>query len=408
MEPGLIGFSIAATVIYDYCVIGGGIVGLSTAYALVRRDPLASILMLEKEGEVASHQTGHNSGVIHAGIYYAPGSLKAALCATGLQATKEFCTENSIPFKNCGKLIVATNELEHRRILALLDRATANNVNVEYVSCEELREWEPEITGLAALHSPDTAIVDYRLMASTLADLLERSGVVIQLGVAIDRIFEGASGVEVGNGEQSWQCRKLVVCAGLQADRLARTAGLKVDFRIIPFRGEYFRLPTEKNQLISRLIYPAPDPSLPFLGVHLTRMIDGSVTVGPNAVLGFAREGYSKFSINAADILSFTGFGGFWRMIWANRNHAFKELASSISKRRYLEECQKYCPTLEVGDLLPHRAGIRAQLVTAGGDAIHDFLFLKTDRMLHVCNAPSPAATSALPIGEMIADRLKD
>jgi L-2-hydroxyglutarate oxidase len=394
--------------IFDYCVIGGGIVGLSTAYALLRREPGASIILIEKESRVGAHQTGHNSGVIHAGIYYAPGSLKATLCAEGLRATKQFCAEYDIPVETCGKLIVSTDDVEHKRLEDLLHRASANKAKVSYVPAGLLREMEPAISGNGALHSPETAIVDYRLVAETLARLLQREGVEIRLGETVDRICEQATHVEVGNPGQSWQCRRLVVCAGLQADRLARIARLDVDFRIIPFRGEYFQLPKDKSQIVSHLIYPAPDPSVPFLGVHLTRMIDGSVTVGPNAVLGLAREGYAKLSFNPTDVLSFVSFGGFWKMMWANRGHAWHEAMSSISRQRYLEQCQKYCPSLILDDLKPYRAGIRAQLVTAEGTALHDFHFIQTERSLHVCNAPSPAATSALPIGKMIAQRLSE
>lgn len=392
--------------IYDYCVIGGGIVGLATAYSLIERQPGISILLLEKESDVGFHQTGHNSGVIHAGIYYAPNSLKAALCAKGIRATKEFCAENDIPVETCGKLIVATNSVEIERISALWERAKANAVNVNYLNEDELREMEPAIAGVAALLSPDTAIVDYGLVARKLAALIQAQNGEICLGTPVDRIRELGDWVEVGGGSRSWKCRKLVVCGGLQADRLARSAGLNVGFRIVPFRGEYFRLPSAKNQIVSHLIYPAPDPSLPFLGVHLTRMIDGSVTVGPNAVLGLAREGYPKFSFDLRDTASFVSFPGFWRLMWANRNHAMHEFKGSLSKRRYLDECRKYCPSLEIEDLLPYRAGIRAQLVNSRGEALHDFHFLETGRMLHVCNAPSPAATSALPIGAMIADKL--
>jgi L-2-hydroxyglutarate oxidase len=392
--------------IYDYCVVGGGIVGLSTAYAILRRQPGASILLIEKEAGVGKHQTGHNSGVIHAGIYYAPGTLKARLCIEGLRATKEFCAEHDIPVETCGKLIVSTTPLEHKRLEGLLERASANKANVEYVSAECLREWEPAIVGNGALHSPNTAIVDYSLIAKTLSQQLRRGGVEIVLGTAIDRIREHAADVEVGDDGNSWRCRRLIVCAGLQSDRMARAAGLEVDFQIIPFRGEYFQLPKEKSHIVSHLIYPTPDPSVPFLGVHLTRMIDGSVTVGPNAVLSLSREGYDKFSVSPKDVVSYASFAGFWKMIWANRRHAWHELTVSLSKQRYLKECQKYCPSLTLEDLRPYRAGIRAQLVTNKGAALHDFHFMATDRTLHVCNAPSPAATSALPIGEMIAGRI--
>lgn len=394
------------TMIYDFCIIGGGIIGLATARALLERHPCAGIILVEKENDFGIHQTGHNSGVIHAGIYYAPGSLKALLCREGLHATIDFCQAQNIRFEQCGKLIVATNPVEEKRIDDLYDRAIANGLPLRRLNADQLRECEPAVTGTSALLSPETAIVDYREVCEKLAKSLAVQGVEFALGKEVESLSEQPGHVDISAGGVSWSARHLVVCGGLQADRLARLAGLEVKFRIIPFRGEYFQLPASRNKLVSHLIYPAPDPSLPFLGVHLTRMVDGGVTVGPNAVIGFSREGYPKLSFNLRDTASFVSFTGFWKLIWKHRRHTFQELKGSLLPSAYLQECRKYCPELALSDLLPYRAGIRAQVVQSDGTAIHDFLFAQTDRMLHVCNAPSPAATSAIPIGRMIAARL--
>lgn len=390
---------------FDYCIIGGGLVGFASAMELIGIDTGARVLLLEKESAPGQHQTSHNSGVIHAGIYYAPGSLKARLCREGLDATKAFCREHRIPFEECGKLIVATNELELERINALHDRAISNGLNLERIDRAELIRREPNITGVAALLSPDTAIVDFGLVCNKIAEHVSKQGAVIRYGMQVTRINESDSHVEIACRDHSFKAKKLIVCGGLQADRLARMAGVDIDFHIVPFRGEYYQLPQDKNSIIQHLIYPAPDPSLPFLGIHLTRMIDGSVTVGPNAVIGFAREGYPKLSFSLSDTLDFMGFPGFWSLMYKHMDHAIHELAVSCSKLSYVRECQKYCPSLCIDDLRPYRAGIRAQVVSSKGEAIHDFLFKQTDRMLHVCNAPSPAATSAIPIGKMIARR---
>ncbi|MFH1814745.1 MAG: L-2-hydroxyglutarate oxidase [Pseudomonadota bacterium] len=391
--------------VYEYCIVGGGIVGFATAMKLIESDPGARVLLLEKEPEPGRHQTSHNSGVIHAGIYYAPGSLKAKLCREGLTATKAFCLDHGIPFEECGKLIVATNDVELERINSLYERATANGLNLEKIDGADLARREPNITGVAALFSPDTAIVDFGLVCRRIADQVSMQGAVILYGMQVSRIEEAENHVEISCGDENFKARKLIACGGLQADRLARMAGLKIDFHIVPFRGEYYQLPREKSNIVKHLIYPAPDPSLPFLGIHLTRMIDGSVTVGPNAVIGFAREGYPKLSFSLRDTLDFIGFPGFWKLMYEYRKHAAHELIVSFSKKAYVRECKKYCPSLSIDDLRPYRAGIRAQLVSSKGEAIHDFLFKQTDRMLHVCNAPSPAATSAIPIGGMIADQ---
>jgi len=389
----------------DFCVIGGGIVGLATAMQLLRRNPGASLVLLEKEQALAVHQTGHNSGVIHSGIYYAPGSLKADLCKRGERATKEFCAEHGIPFVTCGKTLVATSALELERMAALAERAVLNGIEVEHLDAAELRRREPNIAGLGALFVPATAIVDYRQVCAAMARDIQSLGGEIVLGARVTAIEEAADHVTVRAGARTVHTRRLVACAGLQSDRVARLAGLPVSHQIVPFRGEYYRLPSARNGIIQSLIYPIPDPELPFLGIHLTRMIDGGVTVGPNAVLGFAREGYRKLSVDVGDVAHYLFFPGLWKVLARYRKSVRAELAGSLFKSAYLKECRKYCPSLESSDLLPYEAGIRAQAVQRDGTLVHDFLFLESPRTLHVCNAPSPAATSAIPIGQMIAER---
>ena len=392
--------------IHDFCIIGGGIVGLATAMELLKRQPGASLVILEKEPVLAKHQTGHNSGVIHAGIYYAPGSLKADLCKRGAEATKQFCREHGIKFEVCGKLLVASSPLEMQRMEALYARAQLNGMQVERLNAEQLCQREPNIVGLGGLFLDATGIVDYRQVCETMAQVIRRNGGQICLERTVTAIHENTDTVTVNTEGETWQARHLVVCAGLQSDRLARLAGIRIDHQIIPFRGEYFRLPAAKNNIVNHLIYPIPDPELPFLGVHLTRMIDGSVTVGPNAVLGLGRENYRKFSVNWRDVAQYASFPGFWKTLWQNLGSGTTEMKNSLFKSGYLEQCRKYCPSLTLDDLLPYEAGIRAQAVMRDGSLVHDFLFAQTSRMLHVCNAPSPAATSAMPIGAMIADRL--
>lgn len=394
--------------IFDYCVIGGGIVGLATAMRLLETYPGSSLILLEKEEALGRHQTGHNSGVIHAGIYYPPGSLKAELCRKGADATKAFCQENGIRFDVCGKLLVATSALEVQRMEALHERSKQNTIEVHRVSEGELNEREPNISGLGALFVPSTGIVSYADVCQAMGRRIKTLGGEIRLSTRVTGIREAIDSIDIVSAGENWQAKKLVVCGGLQSDRLAVLAGLSIEHRIVPFRGEYYRLPASKNDIVRHLIYPVPDPALPFLGVHLTRMIDGSVTVGPNAVIGFAREGYPRLSFNVSDTADYALFPGFWKTVFANRRSAVTELRNSLWKPGYLEECRKYCPSLDLADLLPHEAGIRAQAVRKDGALIHDFLFAQTDRMLHVCNAPSPAATSAIPIAEMIVGRMAD
>jgi (S)-2-hydroxyglutarate dehydrogenase len=389
----------------DFCVIGGGIVGLATALELCRLKPGASIVLLEKESSLAVHQTGHNSGVIHAGIYYKPGSLKADLCRRGAEATKAYCLRHAIPFATPGKLVVATSDVEMQRMVALEANARQNGIAVERLDAAELHRREPNVRGLGALFVRDSGIVDYRRVCTAMADDLRAAGGVIELNTRVDAIAEDAAGVTIRAGDRSWIASRLIVCAGLQSDRLARLAGLAIDHQVIPFRGEYYLVRPEKSDIVTHLIYPVPDPDLPFLGIHLTPMIGGALTVGPNAVLGMAREGYGRFAFDLRDVSTFLRFPGFWKVVAQNLRSGTAEMRNSLSKARYLRECQKYCPDLQESDLQPYEAGIRAQAVMKDGTLVHDFLFLNTARMLHVCNAPSPAATSAIPIGEMIARR---
>jgi L-2-hydroxyglutarate oxidase len=391
---------------YDVAVIGGGIVGLATVQALRLRLPGEGILLLEAEDRVAAHQTGHNSGVIHAGVYYTPGSLKARLCRAGALATKDFCRANGIRFEEPGKLLVATSPVELRRMDELEHRVRTNGIPVERLSAEELHELEPEVRGLGALLVRSTGIVSYPEVAGALAAEAAANGVTLRLGARVIAIREGADGVSIDTAGETYRAARLVACAGLQADRIARLAGLPLEERIVPFRGEYFALIPARRSIVRHLVYPIPDPNLPFLGIHLTPLIDGTVTVGPNAVLGFAREGYRRGSVSRRDLADMATFPGFWRTLGRHWRSGLREIRNSIFKRGYLGECRRYCPSLRIDDLVPYPAGIRAQAVRRDGTLVEDFLFAQTDRMLHVINAPSPAATSSLPIGELIADRI--
>lgn len=391
-------------------VVGAGIVGLATARALLTRRPGSKLVVLDKADDVATAQTGHNSGVIHAGIYYAPGSLKARLCRAGERATKDFCDSNGIRYENVGKLVVATNEAELERMARLGERAAQNGLTLEHVDAGRLRELEPHVRGKGALLSPATGIVDFREVARAMAAEIVALGGRVVTRSQVRGITElaGLQGGEVVVESDSgdFRARRLIVCGGLQADRLAAMGGLDVDFRIVPFRGEYFQLPASRAGLVTRLIYPVPLPDLPFLGVHLSPTIDGRITVGPNAVLGFAREGYPKGSVRLRDVAAFAAFPGFWRFARTNARTGVAEMRDSAFRSGYLRAVGKYCPQLTLQDLRPYPAGIRAQAITRDGTSVEDFLFRETERQLHVCNAPSPAATSAIPIGEMIAKRL--
>jgi (S)-2-hydroxyglutarate dehydrogenase len=387
---------------FDLAVIGGGIVGLSTAMQMTERFPGISVAVLEKEPALARHQTGRNSGVIHAGVYYQPGSLKAEFCREGVEATTRFCRDQGIAYEQCGKLLVATEPAELPRMEALYERARANGIDVERLDKAEVARREPRIRSLGGLFVKTTGIVDYAQVAKAMAGVVAERGGAILTSSEVSHIEETPSGVTLDVGKDRIRARHVIAAAGLQADRIARLCGVDVDFRIVPFRGEYYRLGSDKDRIVNHLIYPIPDPELPFLGVHLTRMIGGYVTVGPNAVLAFAREGYGFGTISLRDLREMVAFRGFRKVIRANLKSGALEMVNSLLKSRYLELCRRYCPELELSDLSPYRAGVRAQAVLADGTMVHDFLIGETERTIHVLNAPSPAATSSIPIGRHI------
>lgn len=390
---------------YDFLVIGGGIVGVSTAWQLQQRYPQHRILLVDKEPTFAQHQTGHNSGVIHAGVYYAPGSLKSQFCRDGSKATIDFCRQQAIPFEQCGKLLVATSQAELVEMQALYVRCQQNRIEAELLDQDQLHEREPNIIGFGAIWVKATGIVDFQQVTAKMAEQFVALGGEVRMSTEVTALVEDADRVVAQTTTGEVTAGYLISCAGLLADRLVQMLGIDVDFQIIPFRGEYYQLPAKYNQLVKHLIYPIPDPELPFLGVHLTRMIDGSVTVGPNAVLGFKREGYGKVNFALRDTLEMLRFPGFWKVLQANLRSGLKEMKDSLYKPGYLRRVRKYCPQLQAEDLQPYPAGIRAQAVRRDGSLVHDFLFTKSPRSLHVCNAPSPAATSALPIGNYICEQ---
>lgn len=392
---------------FDFIIIGGGIVGMSTAWQLKKAYPDHKILLLEKESGPAQHQTGHNSGVIHAGVYYTPGSLKARFCLEGNLATKAFCREHDIPFDECGKLLVATSALEMERMKALWDRSEANGLERYWLNADELKEREPNITGVGGIFVPSSGIVNYKQVTAAMGREFEKLGGEIRYNAEVTGLVEESSQVVVQTPLGEFQGRYLVSCSGLMADRVVRMLGIEPEFKICPFRGEYYLLKPEHNQIVNHLIYPIPDPNMPFLGVHLTRMIDGTVTVGPNAVLAFKREGYNKRDISLRDTLEMFTYPGILKVLMKNLKPGLIEMKNSLNKGGYLELVRKYCPSLQVSDLTPYPAGIRAQAVSKDGNLVDDFLFVNTKRTINVCNAPSPAATSAIPIGGYIVDKVK-
>ncbi|MBY7797890.1 L-2-hydroxyglutarate oxidase [Vibrio fluvialis] len=397
---------------FDYVIVGGGIVGVSSAWQLKQQYPDKSILLVEKEAGFSRHQTGHNSGVIHAGVYYAPGSLKADFCKRGVERTLSFCAKHDIPVENCGKLLVATNEVEFERMQALFERCLQNELDVELLDAAQLKLAEPNITGLGAIYVKATSIVNYRLVTEKMAEEFKALGGEVCLSTEVVGLNETEQEISVQcrykGSPITFHSQFLVSCSGLMADRMTKMLGLATDFQIIPYRGEYYRLAPKHNQVVKHLIYPIPDPKLPFLGVHLTRMIDGSVTVGPNAVQGFKREGYGKVNISVRDVWEMLSFSGFWKVTAKNLKTGLVEMKNSLWKPGYLQLVRKYCPSIELADLQPYPAGIRAQAVLSDGTLVHDFLFAESPRSLHVCNAPSPAATSAMPIGEYICQKIAD
>ncbi len=391
---------------YDVIIVGGGIIGLSTAMQLtLGLPPNCKVAVLEKEKDLATHQTGHNSGVIHSGIYYRPGSQKAQFCVGGAKALVRYCDENEIEFEKCGKTIVATDETELERLEALYDRGMANGVpGLEMIGAERLKEIEPHTSGVRALWSPETGIIDYVKVASSYAHRLQENGGEI-FTEAMVRSINGSSGsVTLETDRGALQAKHVINCAGLYADRVAKMMGENTDIRIIPFRGEYFTLRPESQDLVKGLIYPVPDPRFPFLGVHYTRNIQGHVEAGPNAVLAFAREGYRKSNIDLGESLGTFTYPGFWKMSAKHWRTGMSEMRRSYSKQVFVRDLQKLIPEINEKDLAPGGAGVRAQAVSSNGALLDDFSILRGRKAIHVLNAPSPGATSSLAIGKHIAD----
>lgn len=394
--------------LFDIVVIGGGIVGLAAAMKAQQRYPDLKVSVLETEREVAAHQSGHNSGVLHSGLYYKPGSSKAINCRAGLKAMESFCGEHSIPHERCGKVVVATTEQELSRLDAIADRATQNEVKFDRLDTDALRECEPSAAGIAAIHVPETGIVNYRGVCEKMADEIRFRGGSVELGFEVCQIeTESDSIVLTSRRGEKRSCGHLINCGGLNSDRVFTMAGGKPTVRIVPFRGEYYELSPGRESLCRNLIYPVPDPSFPFLGVHFTRMIDGGVECGPNAVLALSRQGYRWRDFSFQDTLETLKFGGFRSLAAKHWRMGLGEMHRSLSKAAFVTALQKLIPSLTSNDLVPGRSGVRAQAVTPEGNLVDDFCIEQSFNAVHVLNAPSPAATASLAIADQVLDRLE-
>ena len=389
---------------YDVTIIGGGIVGLATGHALLNQNPALKIVLLEKESKVGQHQTGHNSGVIHSGIYYKPGSLKAINCRRGINLLLEFCNHHNIPYDMCGKVIVATSEEDLSALGLLHERGRENGISgIKMLSAPELQEYEPHAAGLSALYCPETGIIDYMQVCMQLSANIQENGEIVA-GAAVISIENRPDGITVATETMEYNTSFLINCAGLFSDQVAELAGTKRQVRIVPFRGEYYMLKEQAHHLVKNLIYPVPDPRYPFLGVHFTRSIDGDIEAGPNAVLAWAREGYKKTDVNLKEMWDYLSYGGFWRMAGKYWTTAMGEYYRSFFKGAFVNALQKLVPEITADDILHSPAGVRAQALALDGSLVDDFVINNIGNMIHVINAPSPAATSSLAIGEYIAN----
>jgi len=387
---------------YDVIVIGAGLVGLGVANALQESNPQRRILIIDKEAGPAAHQSGHNSNVVHSGIYYTPGSLKARLAKQGNKTLFDFCRQHDLYHDQCGKVIVATQLNELDALENIYRRGLENGLAVSRLSQAELKQREPYVNGLEALLVPDAGIVNYAQVAAKLAEIIQQRGAEIVYRQRVEAIEEYSDRVEVRTPNASYQGKWLVNCAGLFSDRIAKLAGYHTGMKIVPFRGEYYVLNSDKNHLVNHLVYPVPNPDFPFLGVHFTRMYNGKRDVGPNAVLAFKREGYRKRDINLKDLAEVLSYRGFWKIAGNYFGEGVAEIRRSLSRRLFTENAQRLIPALQASDLRPGPAGVRAQALTVDGKLVDDFHFVKGSRSLHVCNAPSPAATASLEIGREI------
>jgi L-2-hydroxyglutarate oxidase len=391
---------------FDLAVVGGGIVGLATAYQFTQRFPGRRVVVLEKESRVAEHQTGHNSGVLHTGIYYKPGSLKAINCRAGKKAMEAFCAAEGIAHEICGKVIVAVTEAEMPALQRIYERGQANEITCELIDQARLADLEPHAAGVRAVHVPEAGIVNYRQVCERLAEKVREAGGEIVFQARVTAVRHHPDGVCVLSSVGEHNARQLVNCAGLHSDRVAKLTGVQPGCQIVPFRGEYFELKPAARKLCRNLIYPTPDPQFPFLGVHFTRMIDGSVECGPNAVLAFGREGYRFFDVNLRDLFGTLTYRGFARMALKHWRMGVGEVWRSLNKAAFVRALQRLVPEIRAEDLESAPAGIRAQAVAPDGGLVDDFLIVEGDRVVNICNAPSPAATASLHIGKTVVDRL--
>ncbi|MDJ1168559.1 L-2-hydroxyglutarate oxidase [Roseofilum sp. BLCC_M154] len=393
---------------YDFAIIGGGIVGLATALALQNRFPNAQISVLEKEPQLACHQTGNNSGVIHSGIYYKPGSLKARLSRAGSKSMVEFCQQHDIPHDVCGKVIVATAQNQLTQLEKLYQRGLENGLEVAKISAEEVKEIEPHVSCLAGIRVKTTGIVDYRQVCEKYAQLISEAGGEIRLNTKVENWREMGETIILETSQGEIEAKFVINCGGLFSDRLTQMSGMQPQAKIIPFRGEYYELKPEKRYLVKNLIYPVPNPEFPFLGVHFTRMIDGSVHAGPNAVLSLKREGYQKTDVDLADVADMLTYPGLWKLAAKHGKEGIKEIIRSFSKAAFVHSLQQLIPEVQAEDVIPTHAGVRAQALKPDGALVDDFLILQDKRKMHVCNAPSPAATASLEIGREIAAQVPE
>jgi L-2-hydroxyglutarate oxidase LhgO len=390
----------------DVAIVGGGIVGLATAYQLLDRFPGTQVVVLEKEREVGQHQTGHNSGVLHTGIYYKPGSLRAVNCRLGKLAMQQFCDREGIPYDLCGKVIVATNQSELPQLQRIYERGQANGVQCTLIDAARLKEIEPHVRGVQAIHVPEAGIIDYRQVCDRLALRVQERGGTVLTQARVTSLFRRNGRMIVDSTAGEVESRFVVTCAGLHSDRLTRLSGQTPVAQVVPFRGEYYELKPSVHHFCRGLIYPVPDPNFPFLGVHFTRMIHGGVECGPNAVLAFAREGYYRLSFNLFDFLESITYSGFIRLAWKHWRAGMAEMWRSFSKAAFVAALQKLVPEIQSEHLVPAPAGVRAQALLPNGELVDDFLILDNDLVVNVCNAPSPAATASLNIGRLVVDRL--
>lgn len=393
---------------YDFAIVGGGIVGLSTGMAIYERFPNAKVVVIEKESVVAEHQTGHNSGVIHSGIYYKPGSFKARFARQGSKSMTAFCQIHGIDHDICGKVIVATKQEEIPLLENLYNRGMENELAIHRIGPDELKEIEPYVNGLGAIRVPMAGIVNYRQVSEKFAEIIRESGGEIRLNTKVEKMHEESDQVIIETNRGTLKAGMVINCAGLHSDRVALAAGYKTDMKILPFRGEYYKLKPEKRYLVKNLIYPVPNPKFPFLGVHFTRMISGEVDAGPNAVLSFKREGYRKTDFNAKDLIDSLSFPGLWKMAGKFAKEGLDEYIRSFSKKQFTKSLQELIPEIQEDDLIPAPAGVRAQALRSDGNMVDDFHIIQGKRTIHVCNAPSPAATASIEIGKEVVNRIPE